>query len=102
MHHSCLILMLHEKALRNKPKLVVSYLPSLRTSRPVDAPCQATFTSMFLFATASAIAASSRSLRRSVIELYNTLPAREYDCRLTRLPELGRVPLRTLYMGGGT
>lgn len=38
----------------------------------------------------------------SVIELYNTLPAREYDCRLTRLPELGKVPLRTLYMGGGT
>ena len=38
----------------------------------------------------------------SVIELYSTLPAREYDCRLTRLPELGKVPLRTLYMGGGT
>ena len=38
----------------------------------------------------------------SVIELYSTLPAREYDCHLTSMPELGKVPLRTLYMGGGT
>lgn len=38
----------------------------------------------------------------SVIDLYSTLPAREYDCRLARLPELGKDSLRTLYMGGGT
>ncbi len=38
----------------------------------------------------------------SMIELYSTLPAQEYDCRLARLPKPGKVPLRTLYMGGGT
>ncbi|HRR33133.1 MAG TPA: radical SAM family heme chaperone HemW [Kiritimatiellia bacterium] len=38
----------------------------------------------------------------SVIDLYSTLPAREYDCRLARQPELAEGTLRTLYMGGGT
>lgn len=38
----------------------------------------------------------------SVVDLYSTLPAHEYDCRLARLPELGKDSPRTLYMGGGT
>ncbi len=38
----------------------------------------------------------------SVVDLYSTLPAKEYDCRRAQLPELDESALCTLYMGGGT